>query len=309
MAMQQAIEKKKFTRSASVVKSYMEFFGFEKRPFFITPDTEFFYLSNSHREALNHLLYGIHEGMGFVMITGEVGTGKTLLSRYFVENADEKIRTALILNPRVSEKELLWLILTDLGFLGNRNYRSFTRIKLLELFNNQLLEAYKKGERVAVLIDEAQNLDDKVLEFLRLLSNLETRKDKLLAIVLLGQPELEDKLRQPHLRQLYQRILVKCRLEPLERDEVSTYIDHRITLANAKNRPIFDRGAINEIYDFSKGIPRLINAVSELALIAAFVDNKQKIERKHVKKAIDTLDGNYYRKGTKRSWLRRILGL
>mgnify|MGYP000070604249 CR=1 FL=1 len=295
-----------FGNSTSIVKSYMEYFGFEKRPFFITPDTEFFFLSNSHREALNHLLYGIHEGMGFVMITGEVGTGKTLLSRYFVENAEKKIETALILNPRVSEKELLWLILTDLGHIFSRSYRSLTKVGLLELFNRKLLESYSQGKRVAVIIDEAQDLEDRVLEFLRLLSNLETHKDKLMTIVLLGQPELERKLKNRNLRQLKQRILVRHRLEPLEKDEIGVYIDHRITLAAPTERPYFDGAALNQLYRYSGGIPRLINAAAELALIAAYIDGQHRVEKRHVAKAIDTLEGTDRSDGRK-SWIRRIL--
>jgi general secretion pathway protein A len=289
-----------------LIKATLNFFGLEKRPFRITPDTEFFFLSNSHRDALNHLSYGIHESMGFVLITGEVGVGKTLLARYFLEKREENLKTALILNPRLSEKALIYSITKDLG-LNVPSYRSITTGKLIDFLMDSLLDYYRNGKRVAVIVDEAQNLSDRVMESLRLLSNLETRKEKLLTIALFGQPELEEKLKKPNLRQISQRILVRYRLLPLTEEEVEDYIHHRLLLAGSKGRVKFSDKAVREIYKVSGGIPRKINAIAELSLLAAFVDESFLVHHKHVDRALETLRGKERRGIIKR--IRARLGI
>lgn len=275
-------------RRFSLVDAYMKHFGLKRRPFSITPDPEFFFLSESHREALNSLSYGVYEGMGFTLITGEVGTGKTILARYFVETAREELHTALVFNPRLSERELLLAILEDLGILGPEDPRLRTKKALIDRLNEFLIGAYREGKRVAVILDEAQNLSDDALEFLRLLSNLEVGQDKLLQLVLIGQPELEERLQTPQLRQLNQRILVRYRLSPLRYDEMELYIHHRLTKAGGLGVK-FAKRALKKIYKASGGVPRKVNAICELSMIAAYVDGVQEIRKGHVKRAVATL--------------------
>lgn len=249
---------------------YLRYFGLDEAPFSITPDPAFVYLSQRHRDALAHLLYGIGQGGsgGFVQLTGEVGTGKTTLCRCLLEQVPEGTRIALLLNPLVTPRELLAAVSEELGIDISDSIDS-TRL-LVDGLNHYLIEAHQRGERVVVVIDEAQNLSPEALEQVRLLTNLETSKEKLLQIVLLGQPELRELLQRRSLRQLAQRITARFHLSPLGPKDTHLYIRHRMQVAGAQ-RNLFRRSAMNALYQRSQGIPRLINIIADRALTAAFV--------------------------------------
>jgi general secretion pathway protein A len=252
---------------------YLRYFGLNEAPFSITPDPAFVFLSPRHRDALAHLLYGIGKGGsgGFVQLTGEVGTGKTTLCRCLLEQIPEGTRIALLLNPLVTPRELLAAISQELGIDIRKSIDS-TRL-LVDGLNQFLLAAHERGERVVVVIDEAQNLSPEALEQVRLLTNLETSKEKLLQIVLLGQPELRDLLQRRTLRQLAQRITARYHLSPLGPQETHLYIRHRMQVAGAQRNP-FRRSAMNALYQRSQGIPRLINIIADRALIAAYAKER-----------------------------------
>ncbi len=252
---------------------YLRYFGLNETPFAITPDPAFVFLSPRHRDALAHLLYGIGKGGsgGFVQLTGEVGTGKTTLCRCMLEQVPEGTRIALLLNPLVTPRELLAAISEELGLNVSESIDS-TRL-LVDGLNSYLLEAHERGERVVVVIDEAQNLSPEALEQVRLLTNLETSKEKLLQIVLLGQPELRDLLQRRNLRQLAQRITARYHLSPLGPKDTHLYVRHRMQVAGAQRNP-FRRAAMNALYQRSQGIPRLINIIADRSLVAAFVKER-----------------------------------
>jgi general secretion pathway protein A len=252
---------------------YLRYFGLNEAPFSITPDPAFVYLSPRHRDALAHLLYGIGKGgsSGFVQLTGEVGTGKTTLCRCLLEQIPEGTRIALLLNPLVTPLELLAAVSEELEIDISDSIDS-TRL-LVDGLNRYLLEAHARGERVVVVIDEAQNLSPEALEQIRLLTNLETSKEKLLQIVLLGQPELRDLLQRRNLRQLAQRITARYHLSPLGPKDTHLYIRHRMQIAGAQRNP-FRRGAMNALYQRSQGIPRLINIIADRSLVAAFAKER-----------------------------------
>ncbi len=266
---------------------YEQFYGFEESPFNITPDPRFLFFSEKHREAFNHLLFGIRERKGFIQITGEVGAGKTTLCRALLEELGEGYRTALILNPFVSRDQLLWMILTELGLDPDED----GGILRLARLNGYLLEQLHSGHDVVLLIDEAQDLSRDLLEQIRLLSNLETDQRKLLQIVLVGQPELRDLLEERGLRQLRQRITVRYHLEPLTRWETEAYIQHRLHVAGANSRPTFSRGALRRIYRYSHGVPRLINAICDKTLLAGYVAAADHLTAAHVRRARNELEG------------------
>jgi len=249
---------------------YLRYFGLDEAPFSITPDPAFVYLSQRHRDALAHLLYGIGQGGsgGFVQLTGEVGTGKTTLCRCLLEQIPDSTHIALLLNPLVTPQELLAAISEEVGIDISGSVSS-TRL-LVDGLNRFLLEAHRRGERVVVVIDEAQNLSPEALEQVRLLTNLETSKEKLLQVVLLGQPELRDLLQRRNLRQLAQRITARFHLSPLGPKDTHLYIRHRMQVAGGQRNP-FKRGAMNALYQRSQGIPRLINIIADRSLIAAYV--------------------------------------
>ena len=247
---------------------YKEFYSFKEHPFNITSDPSFFFASSKHQEAFHHLQYGIESRKGIVVITGEIGTGKTTLCRTLLNRLDKKIKTALILNPNFSDLQLLQMIIHDLGL----NCPQGNKLDLVNALSQFLLEQSAKGNNVAVIIDECQNLDIEQLEEIRLLSNLETEKEKLLQIILVGQPELLEKLRDPGLRQLNQRVAVRYHILPLEKNEVADYIRHRLTTAGADPRLSFAPDAMHMIYDYSGGTPRLINILCDRALLAGFVE-------------------------------------
>jgi general secretion pathway protein A len=258
---------------------YDKHFGFLDPPFTVTPDPRFFYTNSVYREAFANLRYGIEARKGFILITGEVGTGKTTLLKLFMHNAEATIHTAFIFNPRLSFIELLRAILNDLGV---PNDPADDRLSLFEKLNGYLIEQLKKRQIVALLIDEAQDLADELLEELRLLSNLETDKDKLLQIVLIGQPELEEKLEQPALRQLKQRVALRCRLAPLKNNEVHQYINFRLKTVGYEGKELFDTGAVERIALYSKGTPRLINVICDNALLIAYASSKNKVSAEMV---------------------------
>jgi general secretion pathway protein A len=255
---------------------YLRYFGLDEAPFSITPDPAFVFLSPRHRDALAHLLYGIGQGGsgGFVQLTGEVGTGKTTLCRCLLEQIPEGTRIALLLNPLVTPRELLAAISEELSIDISESIDS-TRL-LVDGLNRYLLEAHVRGERVVVVIDEAQNLSPEALEQVRLLTNLETSKEKLLQIVLLGQPELRELLQRRDLRQLAQRITARYHLSPLGSKDTHLYIRHRMQIAGAQRNP-FRRSAMNALYQRSQGIPRLINIIADRSLAAAFAKERMEV--------------------------------
>lgn len=255
---------------------YLRYFGLNEAPFSITPDPAFVFLSPRHRDALAHLMYGIGKGGsgGFVQLTGEVGTGKTTLCRCLLDQVPEGTHIALLLNPLVTPRELLAAISEELGIDVSDSIES-TRL-LVDGLNRYLLDAHQRGERVVVVIDEAQNLSPEALEQVRLLTNLETSKEKLLQIVLLGQPELRELLQRRTLRQLAQRITARYHLSPLGPKDTHLYIRHRMQVAGAQRNP-FRRSAMNVLYQRSQGIPRLINIIADRSLIAAFAKERMDV--------------------------------
>ncbi|HVU09569.1 MAG TPA: AAA family ATPase [Verrucomicrobiae bacterium] len=269
---------------------YLEFYDLQRPPFDITPNPRFLFPSAKHREALNHLLYGIRERKGFVQLTGEVGAGKTTLCRAVLEQLDAHYSTALILNPALNADELVKAIAMEFHLPVN----GFDRLETIAVFNEFLLSQTERGLETVLIIDEAQNLSEELLEQVRLLSNIETDNRKLLQIVLLGQPELRDKLNSPRLRQLRQRVTVRYHLAPLTRAEMNQYIRHRLELAGANGAPTFTTPALWRIYFYSGGVPRLVNAICDKALLAGFVEKSQRITNKMVGRAIRELEGDIH---------------
>jgi len=269
----------------------LDFYGLAEPPFSLTPDPRFVFLSDRHRDALAHLVYGIGQGGagGFVQLTGEVGTGKTTLSRLLLEQLPEHVRPALILNPRLSPVELVEAIAEELGVDVSAVRGSPKGV--IDALNRALLEAHAAGKGVVAIIDEAQNLSDEALEQVRLLTNLETARQKLMQIVLLGQPELRDKLAQPHLRQLAQRITARYHLSPLDPDETEAYLRHRFAVAGGKRFP-FAPDAVRALHRHSGGVPRLINILAERALLAGYVADAETIRRAMVEHAAREVRGD-----------------
>ena len=262
---------------------YQSFYGFREMPFNITPDPRFLYLSPTHQEALQHLRYGVTERKGFIALIGEVGCGKTTLCRRFLNELDSaRFDTALILNPRVTETQILKAILTELG----ETKLARSQVDLVAQMNRVLLERIARGRDIVLIIDEAQNLKTEVLEQIRLLSNLETDKQKLLQIVLMGQPELKAVLARNELRQLRQRILVHYELRPLSVNDVQHYIQHRLTLAGGTGRPSFTRWALRAVRRSSGGIPRIVNSLCDKALLSAFTRDSDQVDYWDVRRAV-----------------------
>ncbi len=272
-------------------KMYLEFYGLKEKPFSLTPDPQFFFFSEGHRKAMEYLLYGIREREGFILITGKIGTGKTTLCRTVLRKLDGQVRTAVIFNSFLTEKDLLKSILHDLGYPPKRR----TRKELIDALNELLVQFLSNGENAVLMIDEAQNLSTPVLEQIRMLSNLETEKEKMIQIILLGQPELEEKLRSSELEQLNQRIALRCRLFPLTLKETECYIYQRLAVAGSRGQVTFSSSAISEIYCFSQGTPRLINLICDRALMGGFVAGTFHIDREIVIKAEKELNSNPYR--------------
>lgn len=261
---------------------YLSHFGLTESPFSIAPDPRFLFLSKRHQEALAHLLYGIEEGNGLLLFTGEVGTGKTTVLRYLLEQLPENTRIALILNPKLSALELLETICDELSISYPKHTGSFKT--LLGALNEKLLETYQKGGHTVLFIDEAQHLSPELLENIRLLTNLETQKRKLLQIVLVGQPELRHLLEHPSLKQVAQRIVARTHLTPLSRQETKGYIAHRLQKVGGTSS-FFSPLAFRKIFFLTQGVPRLINILCDRCLIAAFATNRSKVSRRLVKKS------------------------
>jgi len=267
---------------------YLEFLKLREKPFSVTSDPSFLYLSRRHREALSHMLYGIRERKGFVTITGEIGTGKTTLCKALLRQLGDQTRTALILHSNHSALQLLQAIVHDFGLNPMRN----TKLTLFSQLSEFLVDQATQGQNIVVVIDEAQNLSVQVLEQIRQLSNLETDKDKLIQIILVGQPELRDKLNLPALRQLQQRVGVRYHMTPLDLDEVGTYIQHRLEVAGSDGTLAWSEEAIEEVYFCSKGIPRLINQVCDRALLACYVLQVRHVDRGIIQRSYQELMGD-----------------
>ena len=266
---------------------YEHFYDLAEPPFNITPDPRYLYLGRRHREAFEHLMFGINQRKGFIQITGEVGAGKSTLCRAALEHLDDRVSTALILNPVMTGIQLLRSILRefDLDDRGN------DRVRLVDRLNAFLLERSAAGGDVVLFIDEAQDMSTDLLEQVRLLSNLETDDRKLLQIVLIGQPELRDILAGAALRQLNQRITIRYHLGSLDRQETEAYILHRLTVAGANGRPTFSRLAMGAIHRSSRGVPRLINAVCDKVLLCGYVESRDHLGWRQVRRALRDLKG------------------
>ncbi|HEY1491266.1 MAG TPA: AAA family ATPase [Steroidobacteraceae bacterium] len=254
---------------------YLTFFGLNEKPFAITPDPRYLYLSERHAEALAHLLYGINEAGGFVQLTGEVGTGKTTIVRSLLAQTPKNAEIALILNPKMTPAEFLLTICEELG-IGVPDSTLGSLKDLVDILSHYLLRAHAAGRRVVLVVDEAQNLSPEVLEQVRLLTNLETNTQKLLQIILIGQPELRELLGRNELRQLAQRVTGRYHLNPLSREETSAYVRHRLRVAGS-TADIFAPAALGEAYRLSEGVPRVINVISDRALLGAYTLDRHRV--------------------------------
>ena len=280
---------------------YTEFFGLREKPFSITPDPRYLFMSERHGEALAHLVYGVTESGGFIQLTGEVGTGKTTLVRTLLLNRMPKnADVAVVLNPQLSVLEFLATICEELHIDVTHNRGSIKA--QTDALNLHLLDAHSAGRRTILIVDEAQNLSPAVLEQVRLLTNLETAKQKLLQIILIGQPELRELLARNDLRQLAQRITGRYHLEPLTREETAQYIEHRLKVAGALGE-VFDSGAKKSVFRFSQGVPRLINVICDRALLGAYSEESRRVSRRLVRRAAAEVSGELERP----VWLRPAL--
>ena len=268
---------------------YLEYYGLKEPPFDITPNPRFLFYSAKHREAFNYLLYGIRERKGFVQLTGEVGAGKTTLCRALLEHLGSSFSTALILNPVLSPDQLMKAIAMEFGL----EVKGMDRLEAVAALNQHLFLQVEQGKDTVLIIDEAQDLTNELLEQVRLLSNLETDSRKLLQIILMGQPELRHRLNDHRLRQLRQRITVRYHLRSLTRAEVAQYIQHRLMVSGAKGAPYFTLAGVWRVYRYSGGIPRMINAVCDKCLLAGYVQQRDRIDFRLVGYAIRELEGRH----------------
>jgi len=285
---------------------YAAYFGLKENPFKLTPEPRYLFLSEPHRDVLLYLAYGIKERKGFVLISGGIGTGKTTICRTLLNllDAHPSVETALIFNTAISDLELLEAIVKEFGIEIPRE--TGTKKAYVDALNDFLLKNFAAGKNAVLLIDEAQNLSHSVLEQIRMLSNLETEKEKLLQIILIGQPELKTMLTLPALQQLNDRITVRYDLIPLSVDEVIAYIEHRLHVAGGPGKIKFTKGAYRAVYDFSEGVPRRINALCDRAFLIAYAKNISKIDRWVIRHAARDIGSEYFQKtiGSRRkSWL------
>ncbi len=265
---------------------YESFFGLKESPFNVTPDPRFLYFSRKHQEALSAMIYGVESRRGFIQVTGEIGAGKTTLCRTLLKRFEGKVHSSLIFNPRFSDFELLRGIVEDFGIEPRGKHRK----DYYDALNRFLIEESQKGRNAIVIIDEAQLMTPRSLEQVRLLSNLETPTQKLLQIILVGQPELKELLGRPDLVQLKQRITIRYHLSELSQDEIASYITHRLKVAGA-DANFFTEAAMNMIYHLSSGIPRIINVLADRAMMAAFSQGRQIIQPEIVEMAEADLEG------------------
>lgn len=271
---------------------YCEFYGLKEEPFSITPDPGFLFFSKKHEEAFFDLLYGIKSRRGFMEITGSIGSGKTTLYRALLEQLGDGVKSALIINPSLSPVQLLQTIMEDFKL----EVKTKSRKGYFDALNNFLMDLASAGSTALLILDEAQNLKPTTLEQIRLLSNFETNKCKLLQILLVGQPELRDLLAKPSLIQIKQRIAVSTHLTSLSREETEKYVAHRINVAGGKGMLIFDKAAVDEIFHYSQGIPRLINVICDKALLIAYLkktkrDMRSVIQEAALRQSIPNLPG------------------
>ena len=278
---------------------YTSFYGLREKPFSLTPDPNYLFLAESHREALAHILYGIEQGEGFIAITGEVGTGKTTLCRTLLQRLESDTEVAFVFNPTLTGVELLRAITLELGLEADGKGRA----ELVEQLNEFLLETNRIGRRVLLIIDEAQNLAPETLEEIRLFSNLETPTSKLIQILLFGQPELDEKLDSHELRQLRQRISVRWSLGPLTASETADYVSHRMTIAAGYQSEFFSAAALREIHRRTRGVPRLVNVICDRSLLAGFAVGKRQGDIDIVRQVGREMRG-VDRSGSGRPWLR-----
>jgi general secretion pathway protein A len=282
---------------------YTSFFGLGEKPFAITPDPRYLFMSERHAEALAHLLYGINEAGGFIQLTGEVGTGKTTVVRSLLERMPGHADVAVILNPQLTPVEFVLTICEELGIFMRDDDASSIK-DLVDLLNKRLLDAHSKGRRVVVIVDEAQNLTPETLEQVRLLTNLETASQKLLQIILIGQPELREVLARVELRQLAQRITGRYHLDPLSRAESAAYVNHRLKVAGSATGEIFSATALREVHRLSNGIPRIINVICDRALLGAFTQEQHRIGPSLVRDAA----GEVYGRSFSPQWTKLLVG-
>ncbi len=277
---------------------YKDYFSLRTLPFSIAPDPGFLYMSEKHREALAHLMFGINTDGAFILLTGEVGTGKTTVCRCMLDQMPANCDTAFIFNPKLTEEELLATICEELS-IESANGTSSVKF-YIDKINQRLLESHAAGRKTILIIDEAQNLSPAVLEQLRLLTNLETNQCKLLQIILVGQPELREMLARPELRQLSQRITARFHLTPLSKDEIGDYVGHRLSVAGGRSR-LFHASLMGQLYRLSMGIPRLINLICDRALLGAYAHSRSRVDKKILSAAAEEVLG----KKSRWSWLRQ----
>jgi len=272
---------------------YLEFFGLREYPFQLTPDSDFMYLSESHAQAKAAMDYSIWNRDGFVVVTGEVGTGKTTLIQKLLSELDAQILVAKIFQTQLNEVEFLQAVLNEFGIKAfNAN-----KVELLDLLNNFFIDQFVQSKQLVLVVDEAQNLSYRVLEEIRMLSGLETQKEKMLHVILVGQPELRNKLESPDMYQLLQRIRLRFHLEPLKKKDVELYVKHRVAIAGAE-KELFDRDTFELIFDFTGGVPRLINTLCDTALTFAFADSVESVKAKTIRHAVKELNWPAYKKRT-----------
>jgi len=266
---------------------YTQFYGLKEKPFNVTSDPNFLFLSRTHKEALSHLLYGIKEKKGFIAITGEIGAGKTTLCKALLNQLGNDVKTAFVFNPNLSGLQLLETMLEDLGITPQKR----NKMILFKQLNEFLLEELRASHNVVLIIDEAQGLKNSLLEELRMLSNLETPKEKLFQIILVGQPQLTKKLNSPTLVQLRQRIAIRFHLSPLSKDEVKQYIDHRLYVAGSTGDIILTDDALDVLFPYTGGIPRLINLVCDRALLHGYAKGTRILDEKIIRTCVTEIDG------------------
>lgn len=265
---------------------YEKFFELEKKPFELVPNPEFLFLSKSHKKAIVYLDYGLKEHAGFILVTGEVGSGKTTIVRNLLKNLDDTVTLSKVFNTKVTSEQLIAMVNDDFGL----DTAHKDKITLLRELTDFLIDQHAAGRWPTLIIDEAQNLSGELLEEVRMLSNLETDTSKLLQIILVGQPELRKTLAQPELRQLRQRISISCHLMPLSRQETEDYIFHRLEIAGNRNAVSFDEGSIDIIYSFSRGIPRLVNIICDFLMLSAFAEETKRMTRELVQEVIGEIE-------------------